>query len=151
MSSHWKLGEVWKRERQPDRLALHNGRSGAARELAMSTAHKGLPPAAEVEQALERAIERQVIQRTWRRIQALEVKVSDDLVILRGRALSYYVVQLALQGVLEAIDSAGTMRIELNIEVGSPPEVGPRGALGSCERAGLLAAGLEESGVKRYV
>ena len=86
----------------------------------MSTDQEGLPRAAEVEQALERAIERQVMQRTWGRIQALEVKVSHDLVIVRGRAPSYYVEQLALQGVLDLIESASTMRIELNIQVASP-------------------------------
>ena len=54
------------------------------------------------------------------RQQALEVKVSHDLVIVRGRAPSYYVEQLALQGILDLIESAGTMRIELNIQVASP-------------------------------
>jgi hypothetical protein len=75
-------------------------------------------------QALERAIERQVMQRTSRRIQALEVKVSNNLVVVRGRAPSYYVGQLALQGVLDLVESAGAMRIELNIQVGSPPRPG---------------------------
>jgi hypothetical protein len=75
---------------------------------------------AERQQARERAIERQIMQRTWGRIQALEVKVSHDLVIVRGRAPSYYVEQLALQGVIDLIESAGTMRIELNIQVASP-------------------------------
>jgi hypothetical protein len=72
-------------------------------------------------QALERAIERQVMQRTWGGIQALEVKVNNNLVVVRGRAPSYYVEQLALQGVLDLVESAGAMRIELNIQVGSPP------------------------------
>ena len=76
---------------------------------------------AERQQARERAIERQIMQRTWGRIQALEVKVSHDLVIVRGRAPSYYVEQLALQGVLDVTESAGAMLIELNIQVGSPP------------------------------
>jgi hypothetical protein len=87
----------------------------------MSTDQEGLPRAAEVEHALERAIERQVMQRTSGRIQALEVKVSHNRVLVRGRAPSYYVEQLALQGVLDVIESAGAMRIELNIQVGSPP------------------------------
>jgi hypothetical protein len=75
---------------------------------------------AERQQARERATDRQVMQRTWGRIQALQVKVSHDLVIVRGRAPSYYVEQLALQGVLDLIESASTMRIELNIQVASP-------------------------------
>jgi len=59
---------------------------------------------------------------TWGRIQALEVKVSHNLVVVRGRAPNYYVEQLALQGVLDVIESAGAMRIELNIQIGSPTE-----------------------------
>jgi hypothetical protein len=88
----------------------------------MSTDQDDLPRAAEVEQALERAIERQVIQRTWGRILVLEVKVSHNLVVVRGRAPSYYIEQLALQGVLDVIESAGAMRIELNIQVDSFPK-----------------------------
>ena len=52
----------------------------------MSTAHEGLERPAEVEMALERALERQIMQRTWGRIQALEVKVSPNRVVVRGRA-----------------------------------------------------------------
>jgi hypothetical protein len=86
----------------------------------MSTDQEGLPRAEQVEQALERSIERQVMQRTCRQIQALEVKVSHNLVVLRGRTPSYYVQQLALQGVLDVLESTGPMRIELNIQVASP-------------------------------
>jgi hypothetical protein len=88
----------------------------------MSTDHEGQPWAAGVEQALERAIERQVMQRTWGRLQALEVKVSQNLVVVRGRAPSYYVEQLAVQGVLDVIEPAGAMQIELNIQVDSLPK-----------------------------
>ena len=95
----------------------------------MSTDQEGPPRAAEVEQTLERAIERQVMQRTWGRIQALEVKVSPNLVVVRGRAPSYYVEQLALQGVLDLVEPAEAMRIQLNIQVGGPPHVGRRGSL----------------------
>jgi hypothetical protein len=88
----------------------------------MSAEQEGGARSAELQQALERAIERQIVQRTWRRVQALEVEVTDNRVIVRGRASSYYVEQLALQGVLDVIGSAGAMRIELNIQVGSPPK-----------------------------
>ncbi len=77
---------------------------------------------AKLQQALERAIEHQIVQRTWGRVQALEVEVTDNRVVVRGRAPSYYVEQLALQAVLDVIESAGAMRIELNIQVGSPPK-----------------------------
>jgi hypothetical protein len=88
----------------------------------MSTDQDALPRTAEVEQALERAIERRIMQRTWGRIQALEVKVSHNQVVIRGRAPSYYVEQLALQGVLDVVEYDGAMRIELNVQVGSPPK-----------------------------
>jgi hypothetical protein len=99
-----------------------NDRPDKTREPAMSPDQEGLRQAAEVEQALEQTIARQVRRRTWGRIQALEVKVSHNLVVVHGRAPSYYVEQLALQGVLDLIGPTGAMRIELNIQVGSPPK-----------------------------
>ena len=90
-------------------------------ELAMSADQQGLPRAAEAEQALERAIEGRIRQRTWGRLQGLEVRVSQDLIIVRGCAPSYYVEQLALQGVLDLVEASGAMRIQLNIQVGGSP------------------------------
>jgi hypothetical protein len=87
----------------------------------MSTDQQGAPGAAEAEQALERAIASRIRQRTSGRLHGLEVSVSHDLVIVRGRAPSYYVKQLALQGVLELVEPSGAMRIQLNIQVGGPP------------------------------
>jgi hypothetical protein len=88
----------------------------------MSTDQEGLPWARGVEQAVERAIERQIVQRTGGRIQALEVKVSHNLVVVRGRVPSYYVEQLAVRGVLDVTEPAGAVLIALNIQVGSPQE-----------------------------
>ena len=90
-------------------------------ELAMSADQQGLPRTAEAEQALERAIEGRIRQRTWGRLQGLEVRVSHDLVIVGGYAPSYYVEQLALQGVLDLVEPSGAMRIQLNIQVGGSP------------------------------
>ena len=87
----------------------------------MSADQQGLPRAAEAEQALERAIEGRIRQRTWGRLQGLEVRVSHDLVIVGGYAPSYYVEQLALQGVLDLVEPFGAMRIQLNIQVGGSP------------------------------
>jgi hypothetical protein len=69
--------------------------------------------------ALERevTIKRQVVRRTGGRIQMLEVEVSDDRVVVRGRVGSYYLKQLALQGVLDVLGPTPMMRIELNVEV----------------------------------
>ena len=88
----------------------------------MSADQEGAARAEELQEALARAIERQVMLRTWGRIQALEVEVSENRVIVRGRAPSYHVEQLALQGVLDVTESVGGMRIERNIQVASPPE-----------------------------
>jgi hypothetical protein len=93
-------------------------------EPVMSADQQGLPRTTEAEQALERAIERQITQRTWGRLQGLEVRVSHDQVIVRCRAPSYYMEQLALQGVLDLVGSAGAMRIQLNVEVSGPPTSG---------------------------
>jgi hypothetical protein len=47
----------------------------------------------------------------------LEVEVIGDTVFIRGRVATYYFKQLALQGALEALGSAGAMRIEHDVEV----------------------------------
>jgi hypothetical protein len=87
----------------------------------MSTVQEDGARWADHQQALERAIERQIMQRTWGRIRALQVMVSNNLVVVRGRAPSYYVEQLALQAVLDLVESADAMRIELNIQVAGVP------------------------------
>jgi hypothetical protein len=77
---------------------------------------------------LEQAIKRRIEHRTGGRIQMLEVEVVGDRVIVRGRASCYYLKQLALRGVLDVIDVAGAMRIELNVNVvGSPSKSEPEG------------------------
>jgi osmotically-inducible protein OsmY len=83
----------------------------------MSTEQAGRPRSAELEQA----IKNRIVQRTGWRIQTLEVEVSDSCVVIRGCAPSYYLKQLALQGVLEVIGTAGATRIELDIQVASRP------------------------------
>jgi hypothetical protein len=82
----------------------------------------------EDQKTLEQAIKGQIVRRTWGRIQALKVEVTDNRVIVRGRAPCYYIEQLALQGVLDVIGSAAAMRIELNIQVSSPPQSVREGA-----------------------
>jgi hypothetical protein len=85
--------------------------------------------ATEVKQALERAIERQILRRVWGRIKKLEVEVKDSLIFVRGFVPSYFFKQLALQGVLDLIDSAGPMRIETKDLVAEDPS--KSGACGS--------------------
>jgi hypothetical protein len=74
---------------------------------------------AEVRRRLGTTIERCIVQQTWGRIQALKVEVTGNGVIVYGHATTYYLKQLALRGVLDAIEIGGPMRIELKIQVGS--------------------------------
>jgi hypothetical protein len=87
----------------------------------MYTDHDDRLQAAEVKQALGRAIERQIMRRAWGRIRSLEVEVSDSLIVIRGRAPSYSFKQLALQGVLDLIEPAGPMQIEMHALVVESP------------------------------
>jgi hypothetical protein len=80
----------------------------------MYTDQEGEMRAAELKQALGRAIERQIMRRAWGRIRALAVEVSDSQIVIRGRAPSYSFKQLAVQGVLDLIEAAGPMRIEMD-------------------------------------
>jgi hypothetical protein len=82
-------------------------------EVAMTTEHEGRPPTA----VLEQAIRDQIVQRTGGRISRLEVEVKDNEVVIHGCAASYYLKQLALQGVLDVIGTAGMTKIELNVQV----------------------------------
>jgi hypothetical protein len=88
----------------------------------MSAEQEGGARSAELQQALERAIERQIVQRTCGRIRSLKVEVTNNRVIVHGRAPSYYVEQLALHGVLDLVESAGAFGIELNVQVVSSPQ-----------------------------
>jgi hypothetical protein len=67
--------------------------------------------------ALELAIKCRILHRTASRIRMLGVEVTGDRVVIRGRAASYYLKQLALQGVFDVIGRAGATRIELDIDV----------------------------------
>ena len=85
----------------------------------MFTKHEDRPCSADREQR----IKRQIVQRTWGRIQMLEVEVTDDRVVVRGCVPCYYLKQLAIQGALDVLGSAPAMRIQPNVEVvgSSPP------------------------------
>jgi hypothetical protein len=77
---------------------------------------------------LEQAITQRIVRRTGRQIRGLEVKLVGDYILLRGRTLSFHLKQLALQGLLEAIGTGGSIRIELDIQVeGTLPETYPEG------------------------
>ena len=69
---------------------------------------------------LERAVEEQIVQRTWGRIHALRVERIGERLIIHGRTSSYYVKQLALLAALEVLGSRETATLDLDIQVGQP-------------------------------
>jgi hypothetical protein len=66
---------------------------------------------------MQQTITHLIRQRTHGRIQLLEVEVNGDTVIVRGRCPSYYIKQLALQGVLDVLTASGLFQFEHKIEV----------------------------------
>jgi hypothetical protein len=68
---------------------------------------------------LERVLERQIEHRTNHRLRRLRVEITDDRVVVHGYCLSYYVKQLALQAVLDALRAVKGPPVDLNIEVGT--------------------------------
>ena len=76
---------------------------------------------------LERVLEHRIAQRTWGRIRQLRVEVTPERVTVHGFTLLYYIKQLALQVVLEALRAADSGVIEIDIQVGPavPSEARP--------------------------
>jgi hypothetical protein len=62
-------------------------------------------------------LERYVSARTGRRIRNLAIELLPERVVLRGEATSYYIKQLAQQGVRELLP---LVRLENSITVGAP-------------------------------
>ena len=55
---------------------------------------------------LAEIVMQRVVNRTGRRVRGLAVEIGGGCVILRGRAASYHVKQLAQQGAQEALPNA---------------------------------------------
>jgi hypothetical protein len=66
---------------------------------------------------LSQAIERSIERRTCRRVHDLHVEVSDNRVMVDGATESYYIKQLAIQGVFEILRSADGTEVMVNIQV----------------------------------
>ena len=62
-------------------------------------------------------IERAIARRTWGRLRHLAIELTEDRVIVRGCAPSYYVKQLAIQACLEATESATPPQLDIDIVV----------------------------------
>jgi hypothetical protein len=76
---------------------------------------------------LERNLESQVAQRTWGRVRDLRVEVTPQRVVVHGYTSRYYVKQLALHAVLEALRTVAPRPVDIDIEVGPlvPAEAHP--------------------------
>jgi hypothetical protein len=70
---------------------------------------------------LKQEIRDRIAQVTGGRIHELEVELIDDRVVIRGYTASYYLKQLALQGVLDVVGGAGAINLEFNIRVMTNP------------------------------
>ncbi len=81
---------------------------------------------------LEQIVRRRVAQRTWGRLRRLEVEVDDQHVVIRGNSPTYYLKQLALAAVQEALPG---IPVEHDIRVTSGE---PCLATAGNRRAGLL-------------
>jgi hypothetical protein len=91
------------------------------------------------------AVEDEIRRRTWGRVQRLRVDAADGRVVVRGAALSYYVKQLAIQAVLDALGPAGAAVAALEIEVETAP---PRPPLGHDDDPGRVPPAAEvEDGI----
>jgi hypothetical protein len=70
---------------------------------------------------LEQAIQLRIVERTCGRIQGLEVEASGDRVFIRGRAASFHLKQLAIQGIMEAMDSPTSPRLQVELQISVSP------------------------------
>jgi hypothetical protein len=79
-------------------------------------------PVRDGRERLEQAIERRIMERTWRRVRQLRVEVNGQRVAITGRTPCYHAKQLAIAAVLEALDEAGApAAVEVRIDVSASP------------------------------
>jgi hypothetical protein len=69
---------------------------------------------------LERALEREIVQRTWGRIRQLRVKLTEGRLTVRGYTSSYYAKQLALAAVRE-VNPSDPVNLDIQVISGSQP------------------------------
>lgn len=83
----------------------------------MSDERPGGRPSTIDRRELEKSIERQIVLGTWGRIHNLTVQVSDDAILIRGRAPSHYIKQLVLHATYSVIGFDCSMRVDFDIHV----------------------------------
>ena len=79
-------------------------------------------PARTVGEELERALEREIVQRTWGRIRQLRVELTEGRLSVRGYTSSYYAKQLALAAVRE-VYSSDPVDLDIQVISGSQPRL----------------------------
>ena len=80
-------------------LETPDDQPGGSLEVGPSDAPKSQPRI----KALEQAIKLRIVGRTGGRMRALAIQLTEGDLFVRGTAPSYYVKQLALQGVLDVL------------------------------------------------
>jgi hypothetical protein len=69
---------------------------------------------------LERALEREIVQRTWGRIRQLRVELTEGRLSVRGYTSSYYAKQLALAAIRE-VNPSDPVDLDIQVISGSQP------------------------------
>jgi hypothetical protein len=86
-------------------------------------------------EALEQLLEHSIVQRTWGRLHQLRVEVTEDRVVVHGYTAWYYVKQLAIQAVLEALGPTQGRRVQVDIEVNTSHPRVTAGVAGCCAQS----------------
>jgi hypothetical protein len=74
---------------------------------------------------LEQAIKHRIVQRTCDRIHGLEVEAAEDHIVVGGRAASFHLKQLAIQGVFDVIGLRDkSQRVKIDVQIAVTPIIG---------------------------
>ena len=74
----------------------------------------GLPP------GVANAVARLIQERTFGRVLDLQTEFASQRIVIRGRAPSYYVKQVAIRAALDAIGSTTAGALDVQIQVVAP-------------------------------
>jgi hypothetical protein len=73
---------------------------------------------------LEQAIRDRIVQRTADRIRGLGVEATGDRIVISGRAATFHLKQLAIQGVFDVIGSRHkNQHVEIDVQIAVTPIV----------------------------
>jgi hypothetical protein len=76
---------------------------------------------------LERKIEQHITQQTWGRVHQLQVARLTDRLVIHGYTSSYYIKQLAIRAVCEALGPEQSLQVAVDIHVGNDSPIHTQG------------------------